>query len=90
MTSVSSPRDSMVTVTMDSAPFGALGHPRVLDAARPIDLHEASVVRPSAAFVFYRMVKEAVYNWIQNHALGSEPRSTRTFRIDPDVKDLLG
>jgi hypothetical protein len=61
-----------------------------LDLARPIDLEKAPVVGPSAAFVLHGKIKETIYNRIQDHALGSEPRSARAVRVDPNVEHVFG
>src|SRR5208337_1244560 len=70
--------------------FGSLGHPCVLDPARPIDLKEASVMRPNAAFMLDRYIEETIHNRIQDHTLRTEPRSTRALRVHPEVEDLVG
>src|SRR6266852_4958784 len=70
--------------------LGAFGHPGELDEMRTLQLGEAAVVRPDAAFVLDREIVEAIYNRIEDDAFGAVPRSAGAFRIDPDVVDLFG
>src|ERR1700677_2192319 len=73
--------------------FGALrpiGHPCVFDEARPVDLKEAPVMWPGAAFMVHRQIEEAIYNRIQDQALCAEPWPAGTLRVHPDIEDFIG
>jgi hypothetical protein len=46
--------------------LGPLGHPRVFDHARALDLEKTPVVGPNPAFMLHGQIEKTFYNWIQD------------------------